>query len=59
VFYLNADRVPNGGQDPIRRVLFNSGGSAKMLLQLIKEKTRVLIAPTSASAPDRTTASSC
>jgi hypothetical protein len=38
VFYFNADRLPTGGQDPIRRILFNSGGSAKTLLQLIKEK---------------------
>ena len=46
VFYISADRLPNGGQDAIRRVLFNSGGSpqqgsgpaAKTLLQLIKEK---------------------
>ena len=38
VFYFNADRLPAGGQDPIRRVLFNSGGSAKTLMQLIKER---------------------
>ena len=38
VFYVNADRLPTGGQDAIRRVLFNSGGSAKTLMQLIKEK---------------------
>jgi hypothetical protein len=38
VFYIDADRLPNGGQDSIRRVLFNSGGTAKTLLQLIKEK---------------------
>jgi hypothetical protein len=38
VFYVDADRLPNGGQDPIRRVLFGSGASAKTLLQVIKEK---------------------
>ena len=38
IFYVSADGVPNGGQDPIRRVLFNSGGTAKTLLDLIKEK---------------------
>jgi hypothetical protein len=38
VFYVDADRVPGGGQDAIRRVLFGSGASAKTLLQLIKEK---------------------
>jgi glucose/sorbosone dehydrogenase len=38
VFYVNADRLPAGGQDAIRRVMFNSGGTAKTLMQLIKEK---------------------
>ncbi len=38
VFYIDADRLPTGGQDAIRRVLFNSGGSAKTLLELIKQK---------------------
>ena len=38
VFYVSADKLPNGGQDAIRRVLFNSGGTAKTLLELIKEK---------------------
>jgi glucose/arabinose dehydrogenase len=38
VFYFNADRLPAGGQDSIRRILFNSGGTVKTLLQLIKEK---------------------
>jgi hypothetical protein len=39
VFYFNADRLPGGGQDAIGRILFNSGGTAKTLMQLIKEKT--------------------
>jgi hypothetical protein len=38
VFYIDADRLPGGGQDTIRRVLFNSGGSGKTLLTLIREK---------------------
>jgi glucose/arabinose dehydrogenase len=38
VLYIDADRLPNGGQDAIRRVLFGSGASAKTLLQVIKEK---------------------
>ena len=38
VFYIDADRLPGGGQDAIRRVLFGSGASPKTLLQLIKEK---------------------
>jgi Glucose / Sorbosone dehydrogenase len=38
VFYINADKLPQGGQDPIRRILFDDNGTAKTLLQLIKEK---------------------
>jgi glucose/arabinose dehydrogenase len=38
VFYFSADNIPRGGQDPIRRVLFNHDGAAKTLLDLIKEK---------------------
>jgi hypothetical protein len=38
IFYLNADKLPGGGQDGIRRVLLNDNGAAKTLLQLIKEK---------------------
>ena len=38
IFYVSADKLPKGGQDAIRRVLFNDKGTAKTLLQLIKEK---------------------
>jgi hypothetical protein len=38
VFYVHADRLPSGGQDAIRRVLFDLDGEAKTLLQLIREK---------------------
>jgi hypothetical protein len=38
IFYVNADRLPNGGQDAIRRILFNDKGTPKTLLQLIREK---------------------
>jgi hypothetical protein len=38
VFYINADKLPNGGQDALRRILFNDKGEAKTLLQLVKEK---------------------
>jgi hypothetical protein len=38
VFYVSADNLPKGGQDPIHRVLFNDKGTNKTLLQLIKEK---------------------
>ena len=38
IFYIQADDLPSGGQDAIRRVLLNSGGEAKTLLQVIREK---------------------
>jgi glucose/arabinose dehydrogenase len=38
IFHVSADEVPNGGQDPIRRVLLNDGGMAKTLLQIIQAK---------------------
>ena len=38
VFYVSADKLPNGGQSAIRRILFNDNGQTKTLLQLIKEK---------------------
>ena len=38
IFYLQADDLPNGGQDAIRRILLNDAGQAKTLLQLIQEK---------------------
>ena len=37
IFYVNADNLPKGGQDPIRRILLNHNGEAKTLLQLIKD----------------------
>ena len=37
IFYVNADKLPNGGQDSIRRILFSDGGKQKTLLQLINE----------------------
>lgn len=38
VFYVSADRLPDGGQAPIRRILLNSGGTAKTVLHEIQEK---------------------
>jgi len=38
IFYIQADDLPNGGQDAIRRILLNDGGEAKTLLQVIQEK---------------------
>ena len=37
IFYVNADKLPKGGQN-FHRILFNDKGEAKTLLQLIKEK---------------------
>ncbi len=38
IFYIQADDLPNGGQDAIRRILLNDGGEAKTLLRVIQEK---------------------
>ena len=38
VFYVSADDLPDGGQDPIRRALLDHEGETKTLLQLIQEK---------------------
>jgi len=37
VWATPADNLPQGGQDSIRRVLFNDGGTAKNLVQLIQK----------------------
>ena len=37
LFYVNADRLPKGGQN-FNRILFNDKGEAKTLLQIIKDK---------------------
>ncbi len=38
IFYLNADKLPSGGQ-AFHRVLFNDKGETRTFLQLVKEKT--------------------
>ena len=38
VFYFSADELPAGGQDAMRRVLFDDRGETKTLLQMIREK---------------------
>ncbi|HEX6161717.1 MAG TPA: PQQ-dependent sugar dehydrogenase [Vicinamibacterales bacterium] len=38
IFYVNADKLPDGGQDQIRRIMLNDQGTNKTLLQLIREK---------------------
>jgi len=40
IFYVDADNLPNGGQDPIRRVLLDNGSGAKPVLQLIQENNQ-------------------
>ena len=38
VFYFDADQDPAGGQDTVRRVLFDDDGELKNLLRLVQEK---------------------
>jgi hypothetical protein len=38
IFYLQADKLPGGGQDGIRRILLNDGGEPKTFLKVIQEK---------------------
>jgi hypothetical protein len=38
IFYLQADKLPSGGQDGIRRILLTDGGEAKTFLKVIQEK---------------------
>jgi glucose/arabinose dehydrogenase len=40
IFYVNADKLPGGGQDVIRRILLNSNGAAKTMLEVIQEKNQ-------------------
>lgn len=50
VFYINADKLPQGGQAPIRRILFRDGTTQKTLLQMIKEKAAASGKPAAARA---------
>ena len=38
MFYVNAENLPKGGQDSIRRILLNDNGTTKTFLQVIKDK---------------------
>jgi glucose/arabinose dehydrogenase len=38
IFYVSADDLPKGGQDPIRRILLNVGGAPKTFLEVIRER---------------------
>jgi len=41
IFHVNADGLPDGGQDAIRRILLNDKGTPKTLLELIRERNAV------------------
>ena len=38
IFFVDADDLPQGGQDAIRRVLLDDGGDTRTFLQVIQEK---------------------
>jgi hypothetical protein len=38
VFYVSADKLPTGGQDAVRRVVFGTAGAPRTLLSVIQEK---------------------
>ena len=40
MFYVSADKLPPGGQDPIRRVLIGTEGDFKTVLQVIQAKNQ-------------------
>ncbi len=40
IFHFNADALPQGGQDPIRRVLLRSNGTNQTVLRVIQEKNK-------------------
>ncbi len=40
IFYVNADRLPDGGQSAIRRILLNDRGQNKTFLEVIQEKNK-------------------
>jgi hypothetical protein len=40
IFYFSADALPQGGQDPIRRVLLRSNGTSQTVLQVIQGKNK-------------------
>jgi len=45
VMYVEADDLPNGGEDAIRRILFNDGGEAKTLIQIIRDRNAAVGRP--------------
>lgn len=49
IFYFSADKVPTGGQDPIRRVMLMDKGTPKNLLTVLRDRA----AATGARQPPR------
>ncbi len=50
IFAIDADHLPEGGQDPIRRVLLVDDGVPKTLLQIVREKNVEQGAPSASRA---------
>lgn len=40
LFYIDADDLPDGGEDSIRRILLEDDGESRTLLEVVQEKTR-------------------
>ena len=40
IFHVSADDVPDGGQEPIRRIMLRDNGEPRTLLQLVQQKNR-------------------
>jgi hypothetical protein len=40
LFYVDADHLPKGGQDAIRRIMIDDAGTTTILLQLIQKKNQ-------------------
>ena len=40
IFYVNADKLPAGGQDAIRRILLDDNGEPKTMLQVVQAKNK-------------------
>ncbi len=65
IFYFSADKVPTGGQDPIRRVMLMDKGTAKNLLTVTSRprqharRTPAAARRSAGSAPGPTTRCSC
>ncbi len=45
IFYIDADKPPQGGSAEFRRILLNDGGTPKTLLQVVKDKAKALGKP--------------